>query len=83
MTSKGLVIVGLLFVAGGLAGLVFVTVPAIYGIAEGVGNTIEGEDTTEGIVDIIFGGIVLYFTTGLFIISTALGGALASKGAVA
>jgi len=67
------IVIGTLLILGGVSGLYFVTGPSIFGIGESVESVIEGEDVGKSVGNAIVSGIVIYFTTGLFIIFTVGG----------
>jgi len=71
--NKFIILFGVLLIACGLSAIYFVTIPSIFGIGDGVENIIDGEQVSEGIVNTIIGGIILYFTTGFFIFLVGLG----------
>jgi len=74
-----LIVFGLLLIVGGISGIVFVTIPSIYGIGEGAEDIIN-DNVGEGVSSIIIGGLFLYFTTGLFIVISGVGGVLTIAG---
>ena len=74
-----LIVFGLLLIAGGISGIIFVTIPSIYGIGDGAEDIIN-DNVGKGVSSIIIGGLFLYFTTGLFIIISVFGGILTIAG---
>jgi len=69
--AKAVSLIGILILIGGICGILFVTIPSIYAIGNGVESVVEGD--SSGISGAIVGGILLYFTTVVFIFLILIG----------
>ena len=64
--------IGLALIAGGIAGIAFVSVPLIYGIGTGIETAIEG-DVEQGVGNTIINAILAYVSVGFFIVMAVVG----------
>jgi len=76
-----IVLIGLGILGLGIAGILFVTIPSVIAIGDGAEKAVEGD--SSGVAGAVIGGILLYFTTSLFVILTVGGFIVTLFGVVA
>lgn len=74
--NGAITVIGLVILAVGVSGILFVTIPSIENIGQQAVNLSNDNSTGKAIVhagSAVLSGVILWFTTGLFIVAVIIG----------